>query len=66
LPVRDRQVEQCARQALALLERARQAGYFRRASLRRHLNGDPDLDALRGRADFQAWRNKLDDAAPAP
>jgi serine/threonine-protein kinase len=52
LPVRERRAEELARQAVGLLRRAAEAGAIRGAEAAR-LNGDPDLEALRGREDFR-------------
>jgi hypothetical protein len=55
LPERDRQAEVWSRQALALLERVRRAGYFKEPLNVQHLKKDRDFDFLRDRADFRKW-----------
>jgi uncharacterized protein (TIGR03067 family) len=50
---RSRQAEDNAHQAVALLVKLQQAGFFRKPSRVTELQTDKDLDALRGRADFQ-------------
>jgi hypothetical protein len=63
LPLREREAEAHARQAVAVLRRAADAGYFSPAAARAHLAKDPDLDNLRRRADFRAFVAGL---APRP
>jgi tetratricopeptide (TPR) repeat protein len=58
LAVRERQAEQYARESLALLDRARQAGYFRKAENCQRMDRDSDLDGLRHREDFKTWLAK--------
>jgi hypothetical protein len=53
-----------AARAVALLRRARDAGYFSDPAQVDHLKKGPDLDGLRGRADFQALLGEV--AAPRP
>jgi hypothetical protein len=60
LPERDRQAEVCSRQALALLQRARQAGFFKEQWKIRHMKTDTNLDFLRDRADFKRWLAALE------
>jgi hypothetical protein len=50
---RSRQAEEYTRKALALLERARRAGYFQEADAVEGLKKDPDLQALHARQEFQ-------------
>jgi tetratricopeptide (TPR) repeat protein len=64
LSVRDKLAEDHARQALALLERARQAGHFATPARRQSLDRDVDLAVLRSRDDYRAWRSKLDPTRP--
>jgi hypothetical protein len=52
---RARIADQYAARALDLLRRAREAGHFQTESRRTLLRDDPDLEALRGRAEFQAF-----------
>jgi serine/threonine protein kinase len=59
--------ESYATQAVALLRRARAAGYFQGGSHVEQLKTDPDLAALRGRADFQALVKDLEASkTPSP
>jgi tetratricopeptide (TPR) repeat protein len=51
--------EQYAGQALALLRRARAAGFFDDAAQVEHVQKDDDLAALRDRADFQQFVTEL-------
>jgi tetratricopeptide (TPR) repeat protein len=54
-----RKGEEYAAAAVALLEKARQAGAFRDAQLRDNLARDPDLASLRQRDDFRQLLQKL-------
>ena len=49
LPQREKQAEAAAKASLALLERARQAGYFDKPDRRKHVQEDEDLASLRQR-----------------
>jgi eukaryotic-like serine/threonine-protein kinase len=51
--------ESHAARALALLRRAQAAGYFRYLQRIAWAHKDPDLNALRSRADFKEWLRKL-------
>jgi serine/threonine-protein kinase len=51
--------ERYAARALALLGRARDLGFFAKPDGRKALDAGPDLEWLRGRADFQAFRAGL-------
>jgi serine/threonine-protein kinase len=57
LPEGDRRLfaERYAARAVALLEQAKGAGYFRQHHNRDRLRSDPELKPLRGRADFQSF-----------
>ncbi len=59
LPQRDKESERCCRQALAVLERARVVGYFQSARAIAGLDGDADLEVLRGRDDYRRFRAGL-------
>jgi serine/threonine-protein kinase len=56
---RSRLAEQYGAAAVALLERARQAGVFRDVELVEHLKKDRDLDAIRNRDDFRKFQKSL-------
>ncbi|GIW86493.1 MAG: hypothetical protein KatS3mg108_0817 [Isosphaeraceae bacterium] len=51
---RGKRAETHAREAIALLVRARELGFFADARQRAHFATDPDLNFLRGRDDFQS------------
>jgi hypothetical protein len=54
---REKLAEDYARRAIALLRRAVQAGFN---DLKHLKTGDPDLESLRGRADFQQMVQELE------
>jgi predicted Ser/Thr protein kinase len=58
-PLRDKRAEAAAKEALALLERARQGGCFDKPERVNHLKNDEDLAPLRRRRDYQAWLKTL-------
>lgn len=49
--------------ALALLVRAREAGFFRDQAARARLQSNDDLDPLRQRADFRKWQAEVEKAS---
>ena len=53
-------LDQYARHAVALLQEARQAGFFARAANVQNLKKDPDLDAVRSRDDFKKLVQELE------
>ena len=55
LPEREKNAETWSRQAVELLQRAQRRGYFKDEGRLEKLKEDPDLAALRGRADFERW-----------
>jgi hypothetical protein len=57
-------VEANAKQAVALLARARQGGFFRRPGAVEHLRRDPDLACLRAREDFRGLLKEIESAGP--
>jgi serine/threonine protein kinase/Flp pilus assembly protein TadD len=57
--VQDQRKETYAARAVALLGQARQMGYFNDPANVAHMQQDADLDALRGRADFQQFLAEL-------
>jgi tetratricopeptide (TPR) repeat protein len=59
LPIREKRAEDYARAAVALLQRAASAGFFRTAANVAHLDKDSDLAFLRGRADYKTFRAGL-------
>jgi hypothetical protein len=59
LPRRAKLAEEYARQAVALLQRAAAVGYFASAANVAQLDKDSDLDALRPRDDYRAFRLSL-------
>ena len=52
---RDRLADQYAVRSLELLGHAREAGFFQVREKREKLSGESDLEALRGRPDYQAF-----------
>jgi hypothetical protein len=52
--------ERHAAKALHLLQRAQTTGFFRPPQQLAWLKQDPDLDALRARADFREWLAQLE------
>jgi serine/threonine-protein kinase len=60
LAERQKRAEQAARTALALLERARRAGWFDTRPKVEALKKDEDLDFLRHRADFKQFLSRLE------
>jgi serine/threonine-protein kinase len=63
LPVREQQHRLHAAEAVRLLRRASDAGFFRTPTHRKFLRTDPDLAALRDRADFRRLLADLERAA---
>jgi hypothetical protein len=72
---RDRRLSEASRderaghhgdRAVALLEQARKAGYFGKQSAIDHARKDPDLNALRNRADFRKLFHDLEAKARRP
>src|SRR5207244_12774477 len=55
-----KRLDQYARHAVALLQEARQAGFFARAANVQNLKKDPDLDAVRSRDDFKKLVQELE------
>jgi serine/threonine-protein kinase len=66
LPEREKNAEAWARQALALLERACQGGYFKNPKVFAQLKKDTDLDFLRSRDDFRNWLKQLQGSEKVP
>jgi tetratricopeptide (TPR) repeat protein len=64
LPVREKQAERYARQAVAALRRAQAAGFFRDPAQVEHLDQDTDLTFLRDHDDYRAFRAALKPAEP--
>jgi serine/threonine-protein kinase len=60
LPARKDLADAWAREAVALLERARRAGAFKDPKAIAQMKMDSDLDFLRTREDFRAWLKRLD------
>jgi serine/threonine-protein kinase len=60
LPEREKQAEGYAQQALALLERARQDGFFRTSQALQQLKKETDLDFLRQRDDFRRFLSRVE------
>jgi serine/threonine-protein kinase len=60
LPEREKDAEMLARQAVALLERAREAGWFKEWKNIAEVKKRADLEFLRGRDDFQLWLRRLE------
>ncbi len=56
----DKLGEEYAVRALDLLKHVAAAGYFNTPDRLAHVKADPDLDALRGRADFTSWLGDLE------
>jgi serine/threonine-protein kinase len=63
LAERDKRSEQYARAAVALLERARQAGYFADRQGAQWLKKDAELDFLRPRDDFRQLLSRVEGAS---
>ena len=63
---RERRAELASRKAVALLQRAAQAGFFREPRNRAHLDKDTDLDSLRSRDDYRAFIKTLPPAPAKP
>jgi serine/threonine-protein kinase len=61
----NKRAETSAARAIALLGRARVAGFFEEAEMVRNLKKDPDLDPLRARADFKKLLADLENEAKA-
>jgi hypothetical protein len=59
LPQREKLAEEYARKAIALLHRAGAAGYFASPAIVAHLDKNADLDILRSREDYRAFRLSL-------
>jgi tetratricopeptide (TPR) repeat protein len=59
LAERDKQSEQYAQAAVALLRRAAATGYFGNSAKVTHLDKEADLAVLRGRSDYQRFRAAL-------
>ncbi len=59
-PTQKQRAEEYAARAVALLARAKTAGYFRSRAMVAHLNADSDLDCLRNRADYRRFVAELD------
>ncbi|GBD35706.1 hypothetical protein HRbin36_00820 [bacterium HR36] len=64
-PEQSRQSEAHATRALELLSQAADQGYFRSPHRLEYLQRDPDLEAIRQRADFKRFLEKLQ-ASPQP
>jgi tetratricopeptide (TPR) repeat protein len=60
LPQREKDAEMFARQAVALLDRARQEGWFKEAKNVEEVKKDPSLNFLRARDDFLLWSKRLE------
>jgi serine/threonine-protein kinase len=60
LPEREKNAELFARQVIAMLERARQAGWFAKATNVAGMKSDPNLEFLRSREDFRGWLKRLE------
>ncbi len=60
LALREKNAEMLAREAVALLERARQAGWFAEAKYVAGVKSDPELEFLRGREDYRVWLMRVD------
>lgn len=58
--------QQVAADAVALLHKAEQAGYFATQESRQRLHNEPDFEGLRKRRDFQQLLQKVGPAQPAP
>jgi tetratricopeptide (TPR) repeat protein len=63
LPERDKNAATWAGNALALLQRAASAGYFKDAKAVDLLKKEPELDFLRSRDDFRSWLKRLESAS---
>jgi serine/threonine protein kinase len=64
---RDNQAERHEADAVALLAKARAAGFFKSAAMLDHAKKDQDLEPLRARADFREWLAEVEaNAKPAP
>jgi hypothetical protein len=62
LPEREKRAEGYAKNALSLLERAAERGYFRDPRAAEQLDKDDALSVLRGRDDYRAFRKTLQPA----
>jgi hypothetical protein len=63
LPEREKVAETLAQQALDLLRRATQAGYFKQAGKTQAMKTNADLAFLRPRDDFKRWLADVEGAA---
>jgi hypothetical protein len=59
--------EEWGAEAVRALEKLREDGYFKSPRTLSHLGADPDLNPIRNRADYRAFRAKLPaEVAPPP